>query len=299
MSLLRTTGLSAKTALAAFALVVFIARADADVVTLKNGETFKGKVVQQSDTEVQVQTAPGAILTFPRAQVETIEAEHEAVPAAKSPSSSPTGAPAADLTELQKQIADLQEAVKKLQEEVAKLQELQKDVIARVDQVPEPRGDLPGGPPSKLELANMHWSRAGDNIKVEGVIRNTGESPGRWVRVIATVKDLMGVLIGQAETTPNVATPGVAVHDVGWVVPGKDLAISIFIPFGGWSKDTTFSSTSDVKKAPRRLPRPNDIVVEWTLEVPPKINASEKQKAGQQAGGTAGTPGPAAAEKPK
>jgi hypothetical protein len=145
----------------------------------------------------------------------------------------------------------------------------------------------------------MHWSRAGDNIKVEGVITNTGQSPGRWIRVIATVKDLMGAIIGRAETTPSVATPGVAVRDVGWVVPGKDLPISIFVPFGGWSKETTFSSTSDVRKTPRRLPRPNEVVVEWTLEVPPKIGVPSKPGPERPAGGGAETPNPATTENPK
>jgi len=274
---------------AAFALIAFATSAVAEVVTLKSGEVFRGKIVQQTDTEVQVETAPGAVLTFPRAQIETIEAERVLAPAPATTSASANAAPAKDLGGLQAQINALQEAVKKLQDEVAKIRSVQDAVVARTQQIAEPRGDLPGGPPSNLALVNMRWSRAGDNIKVEGAIRNTGESPGRWIRVTAVVKDLMGNIIGQAETTPSVATPGVAVRDVGWVVPGKDLPINIFIPFGGWSKDTTFSSTEDIKRTPRRLPRPNDVTVEWKLEVPPKIEVPATPGAGQKSPATPGT----------
>ena len=277
MTGLRATHLAAM--ITVLALTTLTATAPAEVVTLKSGEAFRGKIVLQTDTEVQIETAPGAVLTFPRAQIESIEVEHVAVPV---PNAKSGPAPPAAAKDLQAQVNALREDLKKLQDEVAKIRDLQAEIGIRTQQIAEPRGDLPGEEPSNLALVNMRWSRAGDNIKVEGAIRNTGGSPGRWIRVTAVVKDLMGNIIGRAETTPSVATPGVAVRDTGWAVPGKDLPINIFVPFGGWSKDTTFSSTSDVVKTPRRLPRPNEITVEWNLEVPPKLPGLSGGKGAEQ-----------------
>jgi len=274
-------------------LGAFEAGALAEVVTLKSGEVFRGKIVKQTETEVQIETAPGAVLALLRAQIESIEAGPVVTP---SPAAAPASAPAAGGKDLQAQIDSLREDLKKLQDEVAKMRGLQTEIGARTQQTPEPRGDLPGEKPSKLELVNMHWSRAGDNIKVEGAIRNTGGSPGRWVRVTAVVKDLMDNEIGRAETTPAVATPGVAVRDVGWVVPGKDVPVNIFVPFGGWSKATTLTSTEDVAKTPRRLPRLNEITVEWKLEVPPRYPGLTGPKEAEQkapaAPGTTAAPAP-------
>ena len=298
MTGLRATHLA--TMMAVLALAALTPSAPAEVVTLKSGEVFRGKIILQTDNDVQIETAPGAVLTFPRAQIESIEAEHVAVPAPNAKSAPAPSAAAKDFKDLQAQVNALREDLKKLQDEVAKIRGLQAEIGTRTQQIPEPRGDLPGEEPSNLALVNMRWSRAGDNIKVEGAIRNTGGSPGRWTRVTAVVKDLMGTVIGRAETSPAVATPGVSVRDVGWVVPGKDLPINVFVPFGGWSKDSTFSSTEDVARTPRRLPRPNEITVEWKLEVPPKLpSLSGPQGTGQQPQGPPGAPPAGAPEKTK
>lgn len=244
------------------------------VITLKSGQKFTGKIVQESKTEVQMETAPGAVLTFPREQIESIEGDAAPTPTIAAPPSSEAAMPATDkdFRELQAQVATLQSEVAKLKEEVAKLKGATAEVAARAQQIPAPLGDQPGDAPSKLELVNMRWSRAGDNIKVEGAIRNSGGSPGKWVRVIAVVKDRAGNIIGKGETTPAVASPGLGIRDMTWVVPGKDLPITVFVPFGGWSKNSTFTSTTEVAKRPRQLPRLSEIVVEWKLEVPPKFS---------------------------
>lgn len=262
----------------ALLVAAFAAPLGADVIHLKNGETFKGRIVRQTESEIQLETSPGAVLTFPRAQVENIETDRAPTPAAEAPKTPETASsapPAKEFKDLQAQVAALQEEVRKLKDDVLKLREGQGQVATRTQQVAEPRGDQPGEKSSDLALVNMRWSRAGDTIKVEGAIRNTGGSPGKWVRIVAIVKDLTGNIIGRGETTPNVAAPGTTVRDVGWVVPGKDVAVSVFVPFGGYSKETTFSSTSDVARKPQRMPRLNEIRVDWSLEVPPKYAPPE------------------------
>jgi len=53
--------------LVALALALGVARGD--VVRLRNGNKFEGKIVEESDAEVKIRTREGGLLTFPRADV--------------------------------------------------------------------------------------------------------------------------------------------------------------------------------------------------------------------------------------
>ena len=125
----------------------------ADVLKLTNGDTFRGKIVSQTDAEVQLQSASGAVLTFPRSQIESIETERVLTPA---PTTAPQGeAPSAqgkDFEELRDRVQAAKASLKKLRGEFEDLRKGTEEITGRTQQEPEPRGDKPGQPPSKLEL---------------------------------------------------------------------------------------------------------------------------------------------------
>jgi hypothetical protein len=269
----------------------------ADVLKLTNGDTFRGKIVSQTDAEVQLQSASGGVLTFPRSQIESIEMERPLTPGpgTASPAEGP-GGEAKDFEELRDRVQAAKARLKKLRDEFEGLRKGIEEVAGRTQQEPAPRGDKPGQPPSKLELVDMRWSRAGDAIKVQGAIKNNGGSPGKWSRVIAVVKDLQGNVIGQGDARPvggvsraavrGLPIPGGAldvptrrvgpVSDISWVLPGQQVPIDIFVPFGGSSSENVFTTEAGVKR-PRRMPRHNEITVEWKLETPPKYKEGEEE----------------------
>jgi hypothetical protein len=185
--------------------------ARADILKLKNGEMFRGKIVVQNEREVQLEVAPGAVQTFPRSQIESIEAERTPAPAPAPTATSKEEAPsepAKDFKDLREQVSAIEADLKKLQEEFDKLRKGTEEIAARTQQMAEPRGDKPGQPPSDLKLVNMRWSRAGDTIKIEGAITNKGGSPGRWSRVTALVKDIQGNVLARGDTRPVAQTGG-------------------------------------------------------------------------------------------
>ena len=272
----------------------------ADTVILKDQRKFTGKVIRVTETEVQIETDEGAMLTFSAEKVEKIDR-----PAPKKPGAAPKAplAPASlrslqqavseirdELQQLRARNASLAKQMKEMKEVQEKLEKLSGEVSeigTRASRLPPKRGDFAGTKDrSKFRFEDVKIERGGDEYKIHGYIRNVGSSPGVWLRIITELRDDRDRVLVKNDINPTFNPSGShEARDKSVLSPGERFEFDTYVPYGRWasSRDnmgikrdvrppgvTHYKNIADKMRVDLTRKQDEGMYIELRIEVPPK-----------------------------